>query len=151
MRIFFKVQSEFSVQSMTKNNFLIDNHYKTIYEQECIPVGCVTSAAVAVCWGRGSGWGVFGQGVWCLARRGCLPRGGCLPGGGVCPGGSARRGDICLGCTPPPMWTEFLTHACENITFPQLRLQTVISQKWVLFLQVVQMKLWSVSQIWLNI
>ena len=20
-----------------------------------------------------------------------------------------------------PLWTEFLTHACENITFPQLR------------------------------
>ena len=34
--------------------------------------------------------------------------------------------------TPPPpfaaldpQWTEFLTHACENITFPQLLLQTV--------------------------
>ena len=23
------------------------------------------------------------------------------------------------------MWTEFLTHACENITFPQLLLRTV--------------------------
>ena len=22
------------------------------------------------------------------------------------------------GCTPLPLWTEFLTHACENITFP---------------------------------
>ena len=45
-------------------------------KQECIPVGCVPSAAVAVCWG-------------CL-RRGCLPR-GFLPRG-VCP----RRG-VCLG------------------------------------------------------
>ena len=26
--------------------------------------------------------------------------------------------------TSPP-WTEFLTHTCENITFPQLRLRTV--------------------------
>ena len=25
-----------------------------------------------------------------------------------------------------PLWTEFLTHACENITFPQLHLRTVI-------------------------
>ena len=25
----------------------------------------------------------------------------------------------------PPRWTEFVTHACENITFPQLRLRTV--------------------------
>ena len=25
----------------------------------------------------------------------------------------------------PPFWTEFLTHACKNITFPQLRLRTV--------------------------
>ena len=23
--------------------------------------------------------------------------------------------------TPPPLWTEFLTHASENITLPQLR------------------------------
>ena len=47
----------------------------------------------------------------------CLPRGVCLPnwGGGVCP----------VGCTPSPdpevetpLWTKFLTHACENITFP---------------------------------
>ena len=26
---------------------------------------------------------------------------------------------------PPLLWTEFLTHACENITFPQLLLRTV--------------------------
>ena len=31
--------------------------------------------------------------------------------------------------TPHPMWTEFLTHACENITFPQLLLRTVTSDK----------------------
>ena len=28
-----------------------------------------------------------------------------------------------------PLWTEFLTHACENITFPQLLLWTVITLK----------------------
>ena len=51
--------------------------------QECIPVGCVPSAAVAICWGD------------------------------VCPGG------VCLVCPDIPMWTEFLTHASENITLPQ--------------------------------
>ena len=24
-----------------------------------------------------------------------------------------------LGAGPPPLWTEFLTHACENITLPK--------------------------------
>ena len=46
-----------------------------------------------------------------------------LLGGGedVCAGGLPR------GCLPDtPLWTEFLTNACENITFPQLRLRTVI-------------------------
>ena len=62
---------------------------------------------------------------------------GYLPGG-VCPSacwdtcwrvsapvhaGIPARG--CLGYNPLP-WTEFLTHACENITFPQLLLRTVI-------------------------
>ena len=26
---------------------------------------------------------------------------------------------------PPPLWAEILTHACENITFPQLLLRKV--------------------------
>ena len=29
----------------------------------------------------------------------------------------------------PLLWTEFLTHACENTTFPQLLLQTVTPHK----------------------
>ena len=48
----------------------------------------------------------------------CLPR-GCLPRG-------VYRGSLPRGCTPP-VWTEFLTHAYENITFLQLRLRTVTS------------------------
>ena len=28
---------------------------------------------------------------------------------------------------PPPLWTEFLTQACENITFPQLLLRTLVT------------------------
>ena len=58
-------------------------------KQECIPVGCVPSAAVAVCRrclrGEVSAGGVCPEGV--SAQRGCLPRGGVCPAGGVCPGG----------------------------------------------------------------
>ena len=32
----------------------------------------------------------------------------------------------CLPHTLSPLWTEFLTHACENITLPQTTLRTVI-------------------------
>ena len=71
-------------------------------EQECIPVGCVPSAAVAVPGGvclpggvsacqRVSAWqGRAGEGV-------CLPRGVCLPGGG-------RYLSVTL-----PLWTEWET------------------------------------------
>ena len=57
-------------------------------QQECIPVGCVPSAAVAVC----SGGGVSAQGDvfpgGCLPRRGVSAQEGGLPSGGVCPGGA---------------------------------------------------------------
>ena len=40
--------------------------------------------------------------------------------------GGGGGGVYLVGCTPPlPPWTEFLTHACENITFPQLLLRMV--------------------------
>ena len=57
--------------------------------------------------------------------RGCLPREGvsrgCIP--------ACNGADI-------PRWTEFLIHACENITFPQLLLRTATTtlcmrQHWV--------------------
>ena len=58
-------------------------------------------------WPSGGGGEVSAQeGV---SARGCLMAGGCLP----------------LGLYTSPLWTEFLTSACENITFPQLRLRTV--------------------------
>ena len=84
--------------------------------------------------------GVPGLGDVC--SRGCVPgpvwedvpgaRGG-IPGiqraylswGGVCSGGCTWSGGVCSrGCAwsgtpPPPLWTEFLTHASENITLPQ--------------------------------
>ena len=39
----------------------------------------------------------------------------------VCLGGCQSRGVSAYGVytTTSPLWTEFLTHACENITFPQ--------------------------------
>ena len=86
-----------------------------VEKQECIPVGCVPSAVVAVL-----GWGV------CLGRR-CLPLGdsasevstwGCLPGGVL---------HLDPEADTSTLWTEFLTHACENITFLQLLLRTVIN------------------------
>ena len=65
-------------------------------KQECIPVGCVPSAAVAA---GGGGVGVYPSMHW---TGGCLPGGICLgavlPGGGcgcVYPGGVAARG-VCI-------------------------------------------------------
>ena len=63
---------------------------------------------------------------------------GCLGGawGCVCvPRGlSGQGGFLAWGVYPlgprgkhSPLWTEFLTHACENITFSQLLLPTVIN------------------------
>ena len=47
--------------------------------------------------------------------------GACL---GVHGGGDACQGGRALHACPPP-WTEFMTHACENITFQQLLLRVV--------------------------
>ena len=72
--------------------------------QECIPLGCVPPASMAI-----SGGGVSAQG-------------GCLPVWLYTP--------LPIACwvTPPPR-TEFLTHAYENITFPQLLLRALITQR----------------------
>ena len=59
-----------------------------MYKQECIPVGCVSSAAVAVC--IESAWGVSAQG-------------GVYPGVCVCPGGYVSAQGVCVcsrGCLP---------------------------------------------------
>ena len=39
---------------------------------------------------------------------------------------SGVGGCVCLRVYTSPLWTEFLTHACENITFPQLLMRVVI-------------------------
>ena len=67
-------------------------------EQECIPVGCVPSAAGGVCLG------------------GVCPGAECLPGGV-----SAQGGMVCIpSCTEadiPPV--NRMTDRCKNITLPQ--------------------------------
>ena len=83
--------------------------------QECILVGCVPSAAVAMsipaCIGH------------CVSQH-ALERGDVFPGGvsvgGVCPGQCVSQ--HALRQTPP---VNRMIDRCKNITFPQLRLQTV--------------------------
>ena len=109
--------------------------------------GCVSRISIVSrgvsAWGRVCvcvcAQGVSAQGGGVCPGRGCLPREG-LPAQGVCiqegclPGGYLPQfmlGDtpLCVsgGMSAPvhagihPPWTEFLTHAYENITFPQLR------------------------------
>ena len=82
-------------------------------KQECIPVGCVPTATVAVCWG-----GVCLSACWDTPPPGCGP------------------GDTSSGSTPqPPHWVwawrparhagippppvNRLTDRCKNITLPQ--------------------------------
>ena len=101
-----------------------------------------------------------------MSARGCLPgvsvqgdvypgglfaQGGCLAGE-VCPGGVYSKGGggcVCLeGCLPPGvyttlLWTEFLTHVCENIVFLQLLLWTV---KMALAIKFVKLRIVSRSR-----
>ena len=101
--------------------------------QECIPVGCIPSAAVAMsipaCTGHCVSQHVLGRGG-CLYPSmhwagGCVYpsmhwAGGCLPRGvsaqgGVCPRGVSAQGGVCLGRLypsmhwgrHPPPWTEW--------------------------------------------
>ena len=101
-----------------------------------VPGGCLL-------WGVGvsTQGGVCSQGVGGVCSGGSSPGGVSAPGGsgpgglllgGVCsrgsgPGVGLLQGGWCIpACTeadtlPLPLWTEFLTHACENITLAQLR------------------------------
>ena len=57
---------------------------------------------------------------------GCTPPSGCRPPLFMWPVMHA-------GKPPPPLWTERMTHACENITFPQLLLRAVKISEWYLY------------------
>ena len=90
--------------------------------------GCLPGPGGGVLLGPG-GVGVLPAGGVCLVPGGVLlglGGGGCSPwsqgvGGGCLPG--PREGGS--GDHPPP-WTEFLTHACENITLATTSLRPVI-------------------------
>ena len=97
------VQEGFHSEVRSLREFKHNGCSKKNSKQECIPVGCVPSAAVADCWGE------------CLPMKGVYPR-WCLPRRSAWAGVSAQ-GECLLS----------LTHACENITFPQLCLWMVIS------------------------
>ena len=88
---------------------------RTTFSRECIPVGCVPPASVAV-----SGVGVHSEGVCpgegCVQGEGCV--GGCLPRGVYIP-------ITCWDTHLLPLWREWMTDRCKNITFPQLRLRAV--------------------------
>ena len=97
-------------------------------QQECIPVGCVRSAAVTISPATHAPCHTCPR---CHAHP--LPRmllSQCMPP-------FTTRTPLCHTCPSfamhiplftihAPLWTEFLTHACENITFPQLLLLMVI-------------------------
>ena len=59
-----------------------------------------------------SAWGMSVQGG---SAQGVFTWGVSAYGGGGCLSGGVHL----------PQWTEFLTHVCENITFPQLCWRTV--------------------------
>ena len=76
----------------------------------------LTAVAVGggVCFWEGGSGGVSAQGGVCP--------------GGVCPGVSARGGVYpSMHWADTPLWTEWLTDRCKNITFLQLRLRAVIT------------------------
>ena len=89
-------------------------------KQDCIPVGCIPPACwpyLPACTAQG---GVCSRelvsalgGAW---LRGCLVCGGVRSWGGACCG---RGWYSCVHWGRSPLWTEFLTHATENITLPQ--------------------------------
>ena len=61
-----------------------------------------------------------GEGAWFRGGRVSAWSGGCLPGPGGCLSGP--EGGVGIpACTEadPRLWTEFLTHASDNITLPQ--------------------------------
>ena len=73
---------------------------QNIYKQECIPVGCVSSAAVAVSGGVSAPGGCLVLGgsalEGCLLPGGVSGHGGCLLQGGVCSRGCLVLGEVCV-------------------------------------------------------
>ena len=93
-----------TMETEKKNYNFIINLSTHITRQECIPVGCVPYA-------RSSSHP--GEGLHRAPRRADTPLGADPPGPGT-PWEQTPPPD-----QAPPLWTEFLTHASENITLPQ--------------------------------
>ena len=70
-------------------------------------------------WGGVCSWGGLLWGGLLRWGGGCLLGGGSALGG-VCCGGVSTLGVLLRGCRPPPRVNR-MTHACKNITLPQLR------------------------------
>ena len=100
------------------------------FQQECIPVGCVPSAAVAVSAPGGRGVSSPAGGVWSgvvgvlllggvsASRRCLLPGGVCSRGGGLLPGGHLLRGGGVSQHAPrQTLPVNRMTDRCKNITF----------------------------------
>ena len=113
------------VSSLAFNTFFLLSQWNIFYiqfeskfknklidmKQECIPVGCVPTAAVAATTCQYFGVSVQGVSLLCqggevLSRGGFCPERVLCPDGGFCPEG---------GLNPI---VNGMTHASENITFP---------------------------------
>ena len=79
-------------------------------QQECIPVGYILSAGVAISGGSAQGGLLNGVSTRGVSAWGCLPREVSTP--------------VHAGIHTPPV--NRMTDACENITFLQLLLWTVM-------------------------
>ena len=94
----------------------------TIVKQECIPVGCIPPAAVAMSISACTGHCVSQHAL----GRGCVYPS--IPAQGVSVGGVYPS----MHWGRHPLWAEWLTDRCKDITFPQPRLQTVKMTKFSL-------------------
>ena len=101
----------------------------TIFRSRLVAGGCTCLVRGGTCLVRGGtclvqgGVPAWSGGCTCLVQRGLWSQGVSGPGGGTClvPGGVPGQ--------VPPLWTEFLTHACENITLAKTSFRPVIMHK----------------------
>ena len=125
---------DFMTINMENVIFYFVNGYYYCIIQECIPVGCVPSAAVAMCIPACTGQGGVYSSMHWAGRGVCIPA--CTGGGGGSAIGVFQEEGVCLGgvclgeCLPrgcPSMhWRRYppadrMTGRCKNITLPQLR------------------------------
>ena len=107
---------KFLLWNISKVHYEIEVKFTTlIFKQECIPVGFVPPTAITVP-GGGSPPGTP------FPPEQTPPRPGIPPGEPPPRSRSPRPGTPRDQASPqrrPPLWTEFLTHASENITLPQ--------------------------------